>query len=408
MAALAVSAFAVGLSASAVQAQPVGAPGARSEEQRRIDEQTRVAFTKQNIEPLLRTNAAGALQEAQGFLVDNPNLHPLERVRFFREAGTRVFDAFGQNNKLSAQERLESDTALFTFLEAGLQESSRLEVPQPRESLQMQRLMVLLQMRQNQLPAAQERLAANWNDAMGSPDFLTWVKLRQNLYMQQGQEKEVVPMVRLAIEQRLKSQNQFDTSLCQHLAEVLREQGDAAASLSWARLNFMLCGYNDSETATATRILARTWMYDLSSDEIAAFLGAQTDADTANPLSKVALPVFDAPFQELLKASTVQARANGDIPALISLLIVQGDYRGAMMQARNRLASEMGNEESVRQVARVFKAKDLSLARANQFVSFFGSGKGNNPLTQFLREEVPGADAAPVAAVAPTTEVAVQ
>ena len=371
----------VSLCPQCAQAQPEQAP--LSQERRRADEQKRVAFTKQKIEPLLAVDAAGALRRAQEFLKADPDLVPEERLNFYREVSLKLYDASNWNPQ-SAPVQREHDQGLLEFLEVGLQESS-LPPGTASDRLPLQKLTVILMLRQNQLSQAQQRLEERWNDAMSSDgDFLSWVGLRRDLYLRQGQESKIVPMIRGAIESRLQLRHQFDASLCQLMAQNTREQGQSAQSLSWGKLNFMLCTFNEAETAAAARTLAQTWTYDLAVSQVKAFVAAQTDPAAPNPLDKIALPVFDAPFRELLQTATGRAKADKDARAIISLSIAAGDLRGAMIWARNGLAQEMGSEESVRQVARVFKAKDLNLVRANQFTSFYGSGEGVNPMVGFF------------------------
>ena len=393
----------VALSSSKTQAQPAEAPV--TDAQRQAGEQKRDAFLKQGIDPLVATDATAALSAAQNFVAANTDLVPQVRLGLYREVGARVFGSATWNAPVSSKQRDAQDEALLKFLDEGLQDSSQAPGIPPGDRLPLQRLAIILLLRHSRMEQVQQRLEAAWPDAMNNAAFGDWVKLRRDFLVQQGQEAQVVPMMLSAIELRLQGQHQFDPLLCQIMAEVLRDQGQSAQSLSWAKLNFMLCYFNDGETSAAAQALARTWTYDLSSDQVKAFAAAQTDASSPNPLQGVALPAFDAKLTELLKTATGQAKTLGDSQAVISLLIVQGDFTGAMRQARSHLASDMGSEDSVRQVARVFKAKDLNLVRANEFLSFYGSGKGPNPMTAFFQaQETTSAATTPAAttpAVAP-------
>lgn len=386
------------LSPSVVHAQPAQVP--LTDQQRQAGDQKRADFLKREVDPVLSTNAAGALSATRTFLTDNSNLHPEQRLALYRDVGAKVFDANVAN---VGQVQLDTDKALLSFLDEGVQGSAQLGGLQLRDRLLMQRLSVALLLRQNQLPSAQERLQNAWNEALSGDDFLSWVKLKRDLLTRQRQEKEGVPMILGAIEKRLELRHQFDPSLCLLMAQTLREQGQSAKSLSWGKLAFLLCPFYDGETSQAAQVLFGTWAYDLALDKIRAFVAAQSDASSPNPLDGVAVPVFDDKFKVLLNNATAAAKAQGDNKAVISLLIVQNDYRGAMLQARSRLAGDMGSEESVREVARVFKAKDASLVRANGFVSFYGSGQGQNPLPAFFQELDAGAPAPSVVPTPPAT-----
>jgi len=51
-----------------------------------------------------------------------------------------------------------------------------------------------------------------------------------------------------------------------------------------------------------------------------------------------------------------------------------------------RLGEARGNDAitaSVNDIARCFKAKDLNLTRANQFIEYAKTGEGDNPLREF-------------------------
>lgn len=395
----------VAFSASA-GAQPAVDVGALTEEQRQADERKRLAFIKGEIDPIVSRDAAATQRTVREFLAANPNLHPIERIALYREVGTKLLDASNTQNNQNSPQRAENDGLLLAFVDEGVQEAApfaALGGTLPRDRLLLQRLALVVLLRQNQLPLAQQRVEATWSEALSDGEFLVWVKLRRDLLLRQGKEAEVAPMIRSAIEGRLQGRHQFDASLCQLMAEVLREQGQSAQSLSWGRLNFMLCPFTDWDTSIAAQTLARTWTYDLSVEEVKAFVTAQSTAGAPNPLQKVALPTLDARLRELVQKAAGTARTEGDSSALISLLLVLGDYGGAMRTARVRLASEMGSEESVRQVARVFKAKDLSLVRANGFLSFYGSGQGTNPLIGFFQDAGAAPVAPPVAVEPPVT-----
>ncbi len=135
-------------------------------------------------EPLFLDQHAPAL-----FLTDNAGLHPEQRLALYQDVGAKVFDAN------TGQVQLDTDKALLSFLDEGVQASAQLGGLQVRDRLLLQRLSVALLLRQNQLSSAQERLQSAWNEALSGDDFLAWVKLRRDLLTRQEQEKEGVPMI---------------------------------------------------------------------------------------------------------------------------------------------------------------------------------------------------------------------
>ena len=126
------------------------------------------------------------------------------------------------------------------------------------------------------------------------------------------------------------------------------------------------------------------------------FAQAQTDPATLNPLDGVPLPQLDmAPPRAQL------ADPNAKLSPVVRLtcLLMVGDYRGAMVLARSRLVVDVGNHDNALQVARVFKAKDADIARANQFLAYYQAGQGDNPLPAFLKETQAGGTGGDVAAM---------
>ena len=366
----------------------------------RSDEQIRTEFFKTKVEPLLATDAEAALRAAQSFMADNPNLSPAQSTYLILEAAARAYDqAPAQNRRPTAQLALSL-----------LDEGQKLWPPVTDPGAggaaldgraNLQKLAVSIALRENQLPAAQKRIEETWPLALNH--FVAdWVRLRRELYVRQNKGAAVVPMIRATLLERLQLYGSFDLSLCSMMASELSARGQDAEALKWAKLGFVLCPYEDGPVQGAAQTLAQVWLAkDLSPATARAFAVAQTEADQPNPLQAVALPTLDAPFAEAIAAALGPARARNDLGALVGLLLLQGDSRGAMLEARRQLVASAGSPDSLRQIARVFKAKDLNLVRANQFLVAYQNGQDTNPLPDFFRDApvaAPPVAAPPVAA----------
>lgn len=187
------------------------------------------------------------------------------------------------------------------------------------------------------------------------------------------------------------------------LVEDLLRSGHNEEALSWAKLNYMVCSFDDGAIGEATKLLMRTWTAnDLTSTTAQAFLKSQQDPAQPNPLAKVAVPAPDIAALQKQKAA-VQGWHARRLEVTDSLL--SGNWRQAMLQARLVVVDNPGSPEGVLEVCRVFKAADLNLKRANEFIAFMKSGTGDNPMIGFLKEHpdtgVPNTDAAPAPANPP-------
>ena len=169
----------------------------------------------------------------------------------------------------------------------------------------------------------------------------------------------------------------------------------------WARLAFAESNFDKDAIERATSLVGRVWAAQDDFVAARAFGAAQTDATRANPLGKVALPVLSADFleEELQRLQNEQEKSydRERAPQIVTVLIALGQLRPAMTVARELLTKFPTAPEGVQQVARVFKAADSSLVRANQFIAYL-DGKAENPLPAFMQE----ADIAPGTVPKPT------
>lgn len=73
-------------------------------------------------------------------------------------------------------------------------------------------------------------------------------------------------------------------------------------------------------------------------------------------------------------------------PARIAMQIVLGQTREAILDARAMLLKNPKSPAAVREVARVFKAADGDVARANAALLFYRDAEGADPLKTFFAE----------------------
>ena len=156
------------------------------------------------------------------------------------------------------------------------------------------------------------------------------------------------------------------------------------AALEWAKLRFVMANFDEESIKKATQLLTRQWMVgaNLDMDSVRAFGKAQSDASAPNPLDKVELPQFPAEVKSALEIAATSGRAPVRFVALLAL----ERNREAMLMARETLIRQPTSPQGVEQVARVFKAADGDVARANAFVAYYNSGQGENPMKAFLEE----------------------
>ena len=167
------------------------------------------------------------------------------------------------------------------------------------------------------------------------------------------------------------------------MARVLIEQGKNAEALSYAKLAWMLAEFKTQSINDATKALLEVWARsDEGGQKSEAFVAAQTDAEAPNPLRDIPLPAL---------SSAQLARTPSGSEERVTLLLAAGEFRRAMLEARGMMLNRPDAPEGVEQVARVFKAADGKLVRANAFVAWVKAPEGPNPILAFLREYAPDA-----------------
>ena len=179
----------------------------------------------------------------------------------------------------------------------------------------------------------------------------------------------------------------------ERLIGLLSKRGQTEAALRWGRLYFAEVAFDNEAIQRAIKPLSGTWARSGDLAKVRAFAGAQTAMGAespANPLSSVTLPQFEekgAVAKELKAQLEAQQREPNRerVRRLITLQIALGQWSAAMNMALDLMVEDATLPDGPQQVARVFKAKDASLVRANAFLAYL-EGKGENPIPAFLAE----------------------
>ena len=183
------------------------------------------------------------------------------------------------------------------------------------------------------------------------------------------------------------------------LVDLLVAQKQSEDALRWAKLGYAEAAFDKGAIERASQWPGRVWA--AQGDFVAArgFALAQDDPKRANPLAKIALPELDETIigarLKLLRESQSQNYESERVPDIVGLQIGIGQLKTAMEDAQALLIKYPTAPQGVEQIARVFKAADGNLVRANQFIAYL-DGNAANPLPEFWQT----ADAAPTATLA--------
>lgn len=163
------------------------------------------------------------------------------------------------------------------------------------------------------------------------------------------------------------------------------DAGHNDEALRWAALYYRVVPFKDDDIARATSLVAQVWLKDAQQmGNPALFAAAQSAATAPNPLQKVELPQLPPAVRAALQARVKSDADKEAVSSQMSLFIVLGEPRAAMLEAREILLRNPTGIAGTSEVARVFKAVDGDVVRANEFLAFYRTGKGQNPLTEFL------------------------
>ncbi len=178
------------------------------------------------------------------------------------------------------------------------------------------------------------------------------------------------------------------TNFYRLMIDAQTDAGHRDEALRWAGLFFRVAQFQDDDIARATALLTRLWLEDTEAmGKPALFTAAQSVSDAPNPLQEVAFPTLPASVGAAI-AQRLQSETDKEAaPTRVAMYLVIGNPRAAMLEARDILLRDPTSAAGTAEVARVFKAVDGDVARANAFLQFYRTGQGTNPLIEFLRED---------------------
>lgn len=155
-------------------------------------------------------------------------------------------------------------------------------------------------------------------------------------------------------------------------------------SLSWAKVHWLTCDFDEKAINEATELLQKVWIAkDDNVIQSTAFLKALQNPQIENPLQSISFPTLDKTYID----SLIKDLPVGAVHSRVTLLLLQEKNGEAMLVARRFLLDNPGkSREAALQMARVFKATDLNLVRANTYLQYFQTGHGTNPLNEFFHQ----------------------
>ena len=151
-------------------------------------------------------------------------------------------------------------------------------------------------------------------------------------------------------------------------------RGDDAVGM--AKLAYVLCDYTEDAISKATTFASQALTAGEGPGVGIAFAKSQEDPKVANPLKDV--PIFN-----LGDGKKMLEVVGDDAEVKLNVLL----YLGQTDPKRMRAAGEAGAlAGALKNLARCFKAHDLNLLRANQFLQYHRTGEGENPLKSLEAE----------------------
>jgi len=182
----------------------------------------------------------------------------------------------------------------------------------------------------------------------------------------------------------------------------------AGQALSWAKLSWVECSFDKSSITDASRLVAQALSAQPDGEaRVAGWIKAQKDPALANPLQGVALPPTDD--RALPGLLSTLGKDEQSREARVGVLLWMGRDHEAMAAAvagAGKIPEWAKGQrlDVMRGVARVFKARDLSLKSGNAYLQWVSKPVGDNPVDVFLAQ-APAKEGA-VTQVATAPEVA--
>ena len=166
-----------------------------------------------------------------------------------------------------------------------------------------------------------------------------------------------------------------------NLVSTYLEAGQPDGAQQAAVTAFRLCPFRKWELMQSLERLHTTLVATGDNEQAQAFLEYFGGGEGDNPLGQVPnLPLSGQERRRLVSHRQV----GGTLSQLVTAHLYSGRYKDALETALQELELLGDRNEAVRMaasdVARCFKAKDMNLRRANQFITFLNTGQGEDPL----------------------------
>ena len=203
----------------------------------------------------------------------------------------------------------------------------------------------------------------------------------------QHKEDKVPALWRGAVEDNLASLGgKIGGTLLPGLIQSLLQNSQEEEALSWSKLAFQVAPFKEEEINKTMQLLVKGWTTkNLSAAAGQEFVKSLQDPKAPNPLAPVPAPKID-PRLWNEQFAVLNAARTEPVEAKITMLIVAGRFREAMLLARRQIVDHPESADGSLQAARVFKAADLNLVRANALLEFIKTGQGENPLIAFFEQ----------------------
>jgi len=152
------------------------------------------------------------------------------------------------------------------------------------------------------------------------------------------------------------------------------EEGQQAAMLA-----FRLGAFDENQVNGSLKLLLDALALSDSRSQVGAFLQYLKTGQGDNPLADIPMPEFS---EEQLNQLLLQT--GGAFPKLVTANLYAGRFDRALKAAQYEVVSISDSATAgIADIARCFKAKDMHLLRANQFIQWVKTGEGTNPLEDF-------------------------
>lgn len=149
------------------------------------------------------------------------------------------------------------------------------------------------------------------------------------------------------------------------------ENGEAARAAQATAAWFRVCRFQIRALANALNQVHQLLSPDQDGDHAAHFLEHLVTGEGPNPLAEVPTPPVSEDEREIMVL-----RSGGLLDTLVNVYLYSGQYDQALKAALERLEYGEDSPKAVLEdVARYFKARDLDLHRAHQFLRYVATGE---------------------------------